>query len=133
MRHYACAILFGGGRILLGRRSPHRRAYAGRWDVIGGHVEDGETMDEALRRELAEEIAVMPLAWERLCTVLDQGPQARGEATYHMHLVRSWTGEGPRMANREHSELGWFLIEEACALADLALDDYRAIFRRIVV
>ncbi|BBK33796.1 ADP-ribose pyrophosphatase YjhB (NUDIX family) [Stella humosa] len=129
MRHYACAILVADGRVLLGLRSPHRRAYAGKWDVIGGLVENGESMDEALRRELAEELGIVPVAWESLCTVADTGPQARGEATYHMHVVRSWSGGEPRLANDEHTALEWHAIEDACALADLALDAYRSMFR----
>ena len=94
-------------------------------------MERGEAVGAALRRELAEEIGVVPIAWEELCSVLDTGPEARGEATYHMHLVRSWTGDGPVMANDEHTALEWFTVEEACALPDLALDDYRAVFRSI--
>jgi 8-oxo-dGTP diphosphatase len=31
-----------------------------KWSLIGGHVEEGETYDEALLRELEEEISVRP-------------------------------------------------------------------------
>jgi hypothetical protein len=37
------------------------------------------------------------------------------------------------MTNDEHTELRWFTLDEACALADLALDEYRSVFRQIVV
>ena len=133
MRHYACAILVRDGRLLLGKRSSHRRAYANRWDVLGGRVEDGETVGQALVRELGEEVAVVPTAWGFLCTVSDTGPDARGEAAYHMHVVHAWTGEGPLMANDEHSGLDWFTVDEACALDGLALDEYRDVFRRMAV
>jgi 8-oxo-dGTP diphosphatase len=131
MRHYACAILFRDGRILLGRRAPHRKAYPGCWDVIGGRVEPGESVDQALHRELGEEIGISPVSYTPLASVVDNGPRERGEATYHMHLVRTWRGEGPVMLNDEHTDLAWFTPEEACALPDLALPDYAAIFRRI--
>ncbi len=60
MRDYACAILLRDGLILLGKRSPHRKAYPNCWDVIGGRVEQGETIDAALHRELGEEIGIAP-------------------------------------------------------------------------
>lgn len=131
MRHYACAILLREGRVLLGKRAPHRKAYPCCWDVIGGRVENGETMDEALHRELGEEIGIAPVSYERLCSVVDNGPQERGEATYHMHLVRTWTGGEPAMTNNEHTVLTWFPVEEACALPALALAEYADVFRRI--
>lgn len=130
MRHYACAVLLREGKILLGKRAPHRKAYPRRWDVIGGRVEEGETLDEALRRELCEELGIVPVSYEPLGSVIDNGPQQRGEATYHMHLVRGWTGGEPAMMDDEHTELTWFSIKDACALPDLALAEYVDVFRR---
>jgi 8-oxo-dGTP diphosphatase len=131
MRDYACAIFIKDGRLMLGKRAAHRKAYANKWDVIGGLVEDGEGLEEALIRELGEEVGVRPVEWERLCSVLDVGPEARGEATYHMFTLRNWTGGQPTMVNDEHTALTWFTVAEACALDDLALDDYRAVFKKI--
>ena len=131
MRHYACAILYRDGRILLGRRAPHRKAYAGCWDVIGGKVEEGETLEQALHRELGEEIGVVPTGPEPLGSIVDHGPQQRGNATYHMHVVRRWTGAGPVMLDDEHTALEWFTIDQASALPDLALAEYAETFRRV--
>lgn len=129
MRHYACAILKRDGKILLGRRAAHRKAYPLCWDVIGGRVEEGETLEDALHRELGEEIGIAPVSYEALGSVVDNGPQERGEATYHMHLVRAWTGGEPAMMDDEHTELAWFTIENACALPDLAMAEYVDVFQ----
>lgn len=43
------------GRIFVHRRSPDRRLFPGIWDIVGGHVEPGETAPEALAREIEEE------------------------------------------------------------------------------
>lgn len=49
------AAIIERGRILLLHRSPHRSYLPGRWDIPGGHVEDGEDLERALRREVREE------------------------------------------------------------------------------
>jgi 8-oxo-dGTP diphosphatase len=45
----------GRGRFFIQRRAPDRRLLPDTWDIVGGHVEPGETLDEALRREVYEE------------------------------------------------------------------------------
>lgn len=39
------------GRIFFQRRSPHRRLFPNCWDIVGGHLDPGEDIDQALRRE----------------------------------------------------------------------------------
>ncbi|RIV34431.1 NUDIX hydrolase [Micromonospora radicis] len=43
------------GRLFFQRRSPDRRLFPNCWDIVGGHLEPGETFEEALRREVTEE------------------------------------------------------------------------------
>ncbi|MBK9292996.1 MAG: 8-oxo-dGTP diphosphatase MutT [Oligoflexia bacterium] len=45
------------GKILLGLR-PVGESLAGAWEFPGGKIEQGETPEEALKRELQEEIAI---------------------------------------------------------------------------
>ncbi len=42
-------------RVYTHRRSPERRLFPGSWDVVGGHLDPGETPEQALARELEEE------------------------------------------------------------------------------
>ena len=51
----ACAILDEDNRILLAKR-PEGKAFAGLWEFPGGKLEAGETLEEALIRELFEEL-----------------------------------------------------------------------------
>ncbi len=49
------------GRLLLQKRSMSKRVAPGRWDTsVGGHVDCGETVKEALFRETAEELGILP-------------------------------------------------------------------------
>ena len=50
------AVIYDGPRILLTRRGPGRE-HAGFWEFPGGKVEEGETPEAALAREIAKEAA----------------------------------------------------------------------------
>lgn len=64
------AAIFQGQRLLLVRRSFEERLFPGAWEIPGGHVEQGETLEAALHREVKEEtglaICVGPpfFAWQ---------------------------------------------------------------------
>ena len=52
MRNIVNALFLRDGMVLLARRGPHRSAYPDRWSFPGGHVEQDETLTEALVREV---------------------------------------------------------------------------------
>ena len=51
------ALLFDQGRLLICQRSPRGR-FPNKWEFPGGKVEPGETPQDALRRELREELGI---------------------------------------------------------------------------
>ncbi|CAK7258197.1 MULTISPECIES: 8-oxo-dGTP diphosphatase MutT [unclassified Shinella] len=53
----ACALVDADGRILLAQR-PEGKSLAGLWEFPGGKVEQGETPEETLIRELDEELGI---------------------------------------------------------------------------
>lgn len=127
MRQIVNALLLRDGQVLLAKRSPHRRAYPDRWSFPGGHVEAGETFEQALRRELQEELGISPQTYQPLEEIAD--PEA-ADTTYHLYAVTAWTGV-PIIRDDEHTALTWFTLGSAAALDDLALDAYRPLFRRL--
>ena len=67
------AVIERGGRLLLCRR-PAGKRHAGLWEFPGGKLLPGESIPEAARRELAEELAVEVVSvGERLFERQDPG------------------------------------------------------------
>jgi len=54
----AVGVLIGPDGALLLSTRPQGKPYAGYWEFPGGKIEAGETVEEALRRELQEELGI---------------------------------------------------------------------------
>lgn len=54
----ACALVDSDNRVLLARR-PRDKSMAGLWEFAGGKIEDGENPEQALIRELKEELSIV--------------------------------------------------------------------------
>ena len=102
-RTVVAGILLNGDRVLLVRRSVERELYPGVWDFPGGHSEDGELPQEALLRELREELGVVPTAYSELLPYMGNF----GGLSIHFYRVRQWTGTPRNLQEHEHSELAW--------------------------
>jgi len=68
----AAVIRRGDGRVLLARRP--RGAHAGLWEFPGGKVEPGERPEQALARELREELGIGVEVGEAMLTVEHRYP-----------------------------------------------------------
>ncbi|MCC6480144.1 MAG: NUDIX domain-containing protein [Sphingomonadaceae bacterium] len=91
MRNIVNALLLREGKVLLARRSRHRKAYPDLWSFPGGHVEGDETLVQALCREVSEEISIIPLAYHPITRISD--PNATAEPIYyHLYAVTAWEG-----------------------------------------
>ncbi len=130
MKHCACGILVSEGRILLGKRAPGRKLRPNCWDMIGGHQNDGESLDQTLRREFEEEISVTPTDFRHLTVLAERAPEDHFERAYHLFAITAWPGLGPAMRGDEHTEIRWFTVAEALEL-DLALPQYRDVLKCI--
>jgi 8-oxo-dGTP diphosphatase len=92
------------GRYLLGQR-PEAKPYAGYWEVPGGKIEKGETVFEALKRELQEELGIDIQSSEELTVLEHDYPHAY--VRLHVSIIRSWIGT-PRGC--ENQALSWELL-----------------------
>jgi 8-oxo-dGTP diphosphatase len=55
LRCAAGVIVDDDGRVFIQRRSATRKLFPDTWDIVGGHLEPGESVEEALHREVTEE------------------------------------------------------------------------------
>lgn len=119
------AALLGPAGILLCRRSPASRAYPGRWDFPGGHIEDGESAGDALVRELREELGIT-IERPRGAPSFRLSRGDGGPASLQLQgwAITDWDGVPSNRAPGEHTEIGWFGIPQALSL-DLAHHEYR--------
>ena len=104
------AILQSGDCVLLCHRAPDRRWYPDVWDFPGGHVEDGEGPEQALRRELTEEIGV-DVGVVANAPVLHLIDDRTGFDLIVWHVTR-WTGTVQNRQPEEHDEVSWLAEAE---------------------
>jgi 8-oxo-dGTP diphosphatase len=88
-------------RFLLTSR-PEGKVYAGYWEFPGGKLEAGETVEQALRRELIEELGITIGAVHPWKVELVDYEHAR--VRLHFCKVRDWSGE---FEMRERQAMAW--------------------------
>jgi 8-oxo-dGTP diphosphatase len=105
-RVIVAAIIIAGGRVLACERSAPPEV-AGRWEFPGGKVEPGETDQEALARECAEELGVRVGVGERFGPDV---PLAHGRAVLRVFRVMLLDGDQPQAL--EHTAMRWLSPDE---------------------
>lgn len=117
--------LIRDGKVLLVKRSFQVRHYPGVWDLMGGHVEGDESLEDALRREAFEELQVEIESFQPLGTIHD--PVEPAEVS--VYVVSRWSGEPVNASPDEHSEIRWFSADELPRSA--AVDGYGHVVRAL--
>ena len=98
------AVVRRGDRYLVAQRPMHKR-HGGLWEFPGGKLEPEETMLDAARRELREELGVSVEAiGEPILSIADAG------SAFVIHFVPVAIGGEPQCL--EHSRLAWLDISE---------------------
>jgi 8-oxo-dGTP diphosphatase len=99
----ACALVDQDNRVLIAQR-PEGKSMAGLWEFPGGKVEDGETPEDCLIRELKEELGVT--TWKSCLAPLSFA--SHGYDAFHLlmplYVCRKWEGNVRAV---EHQAIKW--------------------------
>lgn len=127
-------IINSKGEILLCKRSMKARNEKGKWEAPGGQVHFGETREQAIKREIKEElgvdieiVSVLNVADE----ILEKDKQHWLPTTF---LVRIKKGEPRIMEPEKCDEIAWFSLDKISKnlsyITSLDLKEYRELRSR---
>lgn len=112
------AVIRKENKFLLGKRAPTKKSAPGYWCPVSGRIEVGESEENAVEREVFEEVGLVVKSKRKL-NVFDTRDKS---ALIHWWLVDIVDGEAT-LKNDEHTELGWFSISEMENLENVFSED----------
>ena len=112
--HVAVGVILRGRQTFVCLRGAHQHQ-GGKWEFPGGKVDEGETVTEALARELSEEVGIDVLSSEPLTVITHNYPDKH--VVLDVHRVEAFSGE-PH--GREGQQSQWLDV------AALNVDDFPA-------
>ena len=112
-----------GDRVILGRQ---RTWPAGRYSALAGFVEPGESLEEAVAREVLEETGV------RVAEIIYRSSQPWPfPASLMLGFITGWADGEPAVGDGELEDVRWFTREEIVS-GEVRLPPPTAIARRLI-
>ena len=123
--YVVAAIIRDGDKILATQRGYGE--YKDAWEFPGGKIEEGETPQDALVREIREELAADIIVGEHLVTV------EYDYSDFHLSMKCFWAelAEGAQVKLLEHEAEKWLSIDDLGSVDWLPAD--RAVVNAIIV
>lgn len=98
-------LLMRDSRVLVLRRTPEDRSFAGAWCLPGGRVDAGEGVEDAVRRETLEETGLDADLWDVL------GPRRVSlpgrDLVFDIHRFVGGAKSGEVILSEEHTDHSW--------------------------
>ncbi|MEO0898730.1 MAG: NUDIX domain-containing protein [Bacteroidota bacterium] len=103
-------ILIQNGKVLLLKRTPEKGSG---YNLVGGHVEKGESPAAGLVREILEEIGVMVEASEvELIRVVYREKELSNPKLHLVFWVSNWEGTPMNMEPKKCLGIQWFALDQ---------------------
>jgi 8-oxo-dGTP diphosphatase len=102
MIRVTAAIIRDGGQVLITRRTGSGDPLAGKWEFPGGKIEEGESPEVCLSRELREELGVAVCVGEPLGSVVHTYPRGTIELLFYAVTIVSGS-----LSLKAHDRYAW--------------------------
>lgn len=107
MKQVVAALIIRENKILICQRTRHQTMPL-KWEFPGGKIEPGEALEEALHRELEEELGILAVIGPKIATI--RHVYGNGAAVeLHFFVVEKFDGQ---IENRIFRDLCWVSPEE---------------------
>lgn len=123
-------IINDKGEVLLMKRSQHAKNEKGKWEAPGGAVEFGETLEQAIRREMKEELEIdieILAQWGAKDHIIPEDKQHWVPTTFFAKVAQ---GQTPKNSEPlKHDTFAWFAIDNfpnpLSLITQMNLEDYK--------
>lgn len=117
LRFVAAALIIREGEVLIGQRRPDQ-PMASMWEFPGGKIEAGETAQQALARELFEELGIRASIGAPV-TRIRHNYRHGGAVDLQFFVVRQFAGE---IVNHIYEQIRWVSLKDLPTYDFLAAD-----------
>ena len=102
------ALIDDENKILIGKR-PAGKVFENLWEFPGGKIKNDETNEEALIREINEELSINIINYEELINYNFNYKDLKKKVLIYFYLVNNFSG---KVLNNFHKELKWIEIKD---------------------
>lgn len=117
LRFVSAALIVSDGKVLIGQRRPEQ-PMALKWEFPGGKIEAGESAEQALARELDEELGIKATIGAPV-TRIRHNYRHGGAVDLQFFMVHEFSGE---IVNHIYHQVRWVRLEELSDYEFLAAD-----------
>jgi len=121
-RQAVVAIIQNSNKFLFVKRSDYIENAKGYWCPVSGRIEGNETQEEALKREVMEEVGLNVVAIKKICEI------PSNDKSFFLHY---WTTEIisgiAKITSNEATDLKWVTLEELKSLNPTFIEDIQII------
>jgi 8-oxo-dGTP pyrophosphatase MutT (NUDIX family) len=124
-RQAVVAIIQRSNRFLFVKRSDYIETAKGYWCPVSGGIELNETQEDALKREVLEEVGLHVVAVKKICAI----PSHDNKSLLHFWTTKIISGTA-RITSSEATDIAWVTLEKMKKLNPVFKEDIQ-VFERL--